>query len=116
LGDSGQAVIDFTEALQRDPTMATGYMNRGYVLNNLKQPDSAAKDFETAIKLRPGYGEAYLGLAMAHLQSHRATDAMQEVNVAEKILGPSRITHLTRAEALRQGLRLADAEKEYVLR
>ena len=113
LGYPGQAVTDFTEALQRDPTMATGYMDRGYVLNNLKKPDAAAADFETAIKLHPGYGEAYLGLSMAHLQLHRAIKAMEEVNVAEKILGPSRITHLTRAEAFRQRLRLTDAEKEY---
>ena len=113
LGYPRKAVVDFTEALQRDPTMATGYMNRGYVLNNLQKPDAAAADFETAIKLRPGYGEAYLGLSMAHLQLHRAIKAVEEVNVAEKILGPSRITHLTRAEAFRQRLRLIDAEKEY---
>jgi tetratricopeptide (TPR) repeat protein len=113
LGSPGKAVTDFTEALRRDPTMATGYMNRGYVLNNLQKPDAAAGDFETAIKLRPGYGEAYLGLSMAHLQLHRAKKALDEVNVAEKILGPSRITHLTRAEAFRQRLRLSDAEKEY---
>jgi tetratricopeptide (TPR) repeat protein len=113
LGDLDKAVADFTEALQRDPTMATGYMNRGYVLNNLQKPESAAGDFETAIKLHPGYGEAYLGLSMAHLQLHRAAKALEEVDVAEKILGPSRITHLTRAEAFRQRLRLSDAEKEY---
>jgi tetratricopeptide (TPR) repeat protein len=113
LGDPAKAVADFTEALQRDPTMATGYMNRGYVLNNLKEPDQAAADFETAIRLHPGYGEAYLGLSMAHLQLHRASKAIEEVNVAEKILGQSRISHLTRAEAFRQRLRLVDAEKEY---
>lgn len=114
LGYPDKAVTDFTEALRRDPAMATGYMDRGFVLNDLKRPDAAAGDFETAIKLHPGYGEAYLGLSMAHLQLNRATKAMEEVNVAEKILGPSRITHLTRAEAFRQRLRLADAEKEYL--
>ena len=113
LGDPNQAVTDFTEALQRDPSMATGYMNRGYVLNNLRKPDAAARDFEAAIKLRPQYGEAYLGLSMAHLQLHRAAKAIEELDIAEKILGPSRITRLTRAEGFRQRLRLNDAEKEY---
>ena len=113
MGDKEQALKDFTEALQRDPKMATGYMNRGYVLNDLRRADEAAKDFETAIKLHPGYGEAYLGLGMAHLQLHRASKATGEVNTAEKILGPSKATHMARAEAFRQQLRFADAEKEY---
>jgi tetratricopeptide (TPR) repeat protein len=113
LGDKNQALTDFTEALKRDPNMATGYMNRGYVLNDLRQAEAASKDFQVAIKLHPGYGEAYLGLAMAHLQLHRASKAMGEVNTAEKILGPSRVTHMTRAEAFRQQMRFPDAEKEY---
>src|SRR5258708_13676075 len=82
-------------------------------MNDLKQADAASKDLEADIKLRPGYGEAYLGLAMAHLQLHRAGKAMGEVNTAEKILGPSRVTHMARAEAFRQQMRFPDAEKEY---
>ncbi|HEY8671977.1 MAG TPA: hypothetical protein VIL63_14130, partial [Terriglobales bacterium] len=52
-------------------------------------------------------------LAMADLQLHRASKALKEVNVAEKLLGQSRVTHMTRAEAYRQRVMLLDAEKEY---
>ena len=55
LGFLDESVQDFTEALKRDPTMATGYMDRGYVLNDLRRGKEAAKDFETAIKLRPNF-------------------------------------------------------------
>ena len=50
---------------------------------------------------------------MADLQLHRASKALKEVNVAEKLLGQSRVTHMTRAEAYRQRVMLLDAEKEY---
>jgi tetratricopeptide (TPR) repeat protein len=93
--------------------MAPGYMNRGYVRNDLKEAAEAATDFENAIRLRSDYGEAHLGLAMADLQLHRASKALKEVNVAEKLLGQSRVTHMTRAEAYRQRVMLLDAEKEY---
>ena len=113
LGFLDESVQDFTEALKRDPTMATGYMDRGYVLNDLRRGKEAAKDFETAIKLRPNYPEAHLGLAMAYLQMHRGANALKEVNIAEMTLGESRTTHMTRGEAYRQRVLYPAAEKEY---
>jgi tetratricopeptide (TPR) repeat protein len=113
LGFLDDAVQDFTEALDRDPTMATGYMDRGYVLNDLRRAKEATKDFETAIKLKPNYAEAHLGLAMAYLQMHRGTSALKEVNIAEAALGESRTTHMTRGEAYRQRVLFPEAEKEY---
>ena len=55
---------DYTRALELDPKMATGYVNRGFVLNDLREPTQAAKDFQTALQLDPRYGEAHLGLAL----------------------------------------------------
>ncbi|HEY7616567.1 MAG TPA: tetratricopeptide repeat protein, partial [Terriglobales bacterium] len=113
LGFLDDALKDFSEALERDTSMATGYMDRGYVLNELRRAAEAARDFQTAIKLNPDYGEAHLGLAMADLQLHRASDALKEVNIAERLLGASAATHMTRAESFRQRVLLADAEREY---
>src|SRR5262249_54979028 len=47
-GDLETARLDFTHALERDPKVATAYVNRGYVLKDLHKPTDAAADFEAA--------------------------------------------------------------------
>jgi tetratricopeptide (TPR) repeat protein len=109
------AVDDFTRALNNDPNMATGYMNRGFVYNDLREGTKATKDFETALKLNPNYGEAHLGLAFAMLENRHSKSAIQHANAAYKILGNSVAIHLALAEAYRQQVLLVKAEKEYEL-
>jgi Tfp pilus assembly protein PilF len=112
-GDSREALSDFTRALERDPKMATGYVNRGFVLNDLHEGGKAVKDFETAIHLQPDYGEAHLGLAYADLQLHRPKPALIQLSTAQKLLGKSHAWHLARAEAFRQEQDFPRAESEY---
>lgn len=104
---------DFTLALERDPKMALGYVDRGFVRNDLKKPDLAAKDFQTALKLDPSYGEAHLGLAFADLQRHRPKPALSQLDAAQKALGKNHIWHLARAEAFRQEQDFPHAAMEY---
>lgn len=108
-----QAKDDFTRALERDPTMAVGYVNRGYVLNDLQQARQAQQDFQKAVDLKPDYGEAHLGLAFADLQLRHSKAALDHANIAMKLLGPSHATHLARATAYRYQQLLPQAEKEY---
>jgi tetratricopeptide (TPR) repeat protein len=112
-GQSREALNDFTRALDRDPKMATGYVNRGFVLNDLKEPAKAVKDFQIALKLQPDYGEAHLGLAFAELQLHRPKAALNQLDAAQKALGKSHAWHLARAEGFRQEQDFAHAEPEY---
>jgi len=112
-GEYEAAVDDFTRALDRDPQMATGYMNRGYVWNDLRMATNAEQDFRKAIALRPDYGEAHLGLAYSLLQLRQAQAALKEAELAERSLGESGSLHLAEAEAYRQRAMLADAESEY---
>jgi tetratricopeptide (TPR) repeat protein len=108
-----EALADYTRALERDPKIATGYVNRGFVLNDLRQPAKAAEDFKTAIQLQPDYGEAHLGLAYSDLQLHRPKPALAQLDAAQKIIGKSHSLHLARAEAFRQEQDFAHAEPEY---
>ena len=101
-GDKRQAVAAFTRALERDPQMSTGYMNRGYVWNDLRMATNAEQDFRKALSLRPDYGEAHLGLAYSMLQLRRPQAALKEADLAEKSLGKSGAIHLAKAEAYRQ--------------
>ena len=107
------ALKNFTLALDRDPKMATGYVNRGFVLNDLRQSAKATADFQTALKLQPGNGEAHLGLAYADLQMHRPKPALTQLEAAQKILGKSHAWHLARAEAFRQEQDFPHAVTEY---
>jgi len=112
-GSYQEALEDFTRAVERDPKMATGYANRGFMRNNLRQAKQAVQDFQTAIKIRPDYGEAHFGLAYSYLQLHRSQPALEQLNIAQKFLGTTRAWHLARAEGFRQEQRLPLAEKEY---
>jgi tetratricopeptide (TPR) repeat protein len=107
------AVQDFTLALQIDPKMAVGYMNRGYVYNDLRLATKAEQDFRKALELNPQYGEAHLGLAYALLQLRRSTAALKEAEVASRLLPDSESLHLVKAEGYRQRAMLAAAEGEY---
>ena len=113
-GDLNAALKDFTLALELDPKMATGYVNRGFVLNDLRKPDQAGKDFQTALQLQGDNGEAHLGLAFADLQLHHPRPALKQLDAAEKILGKSHAWHLARAEGFRQERDFAHAATEYV--
>jgi len=112
-GDLNEALKDFTVALERDPKMATGYVNRGFVLNDLHQPGKATDDFRTALQLQPNNGEAHLGLAYASLQLHRPKPALTQLGAAQKVLGKSHAWHLARAEAFRQEQDFPHAATEY---
>jgi len=107
------AVGDFTEALKRDPGVVTAYVNRGFVLNDLRQPGQAASDFERALSIEPKNGEAHLGLAFSELNLRHLQAAVRQTQLAEEVLGDSEVIHIIRATAYgRQGL-LTKSAAEY---
>ena len=112
-GDFNKAVDDYTQAIERDPQMVEAYVNRGYVRNDLREPQQASQDFAVALKLAPDNGIAHLGLAFSDLQLRRPQQAMQQVDAAERSMGESGAIHLVRATAFRQEHLLASAVKEY---
>jgi tetratricopeptide (TPR) repeat protein len=114
-GDHEAAVRDFTHALEIDPGMAVGYMNRGYVYNDMRLATKAEQDFRKALALNPKYGEAHLGLAYALLQLRRSSAALKEAEIATRFLPESESLHLVKAEGYRQRAMLARAESEYRL-
>jgi tetratricopeptide (TPR) repeat protein len=112
-GMKKEALEDFTEALKRDPTAVTAYVNCGFVLNDLGQPQAAAEDFTAAIKREPDDGEAHLGLAYTELDLKRPDEALRQAALAERTGGDERDLHIVRATAYgREGM-LAQSAREY---
>ncbi len=112
----GQAELarqDFTETIKRDPEAETAYVNRGYMLNDLRRPQDAATDFESALKLNPHDGEAHLGLAYAYLDLRKTEGALRQADLAEQALGDSKNIHVIRATAYGRQDMLAKAATEY---
>lgn len=107
------AVEDFTKALEIDPQISVGYMNRGYVYNDMRMASKAEQDFRKALALNPQYGDAHLGLAFALLQLRKSTAALKEAEIASKLLPNSEALHLVKAEGYRQRGMLIRAEAEY---
>ncbi|MGB6904812.1 MAG: tetratricopeptide repeat protein [Acidobacteriaceae bacterium] len=112
-GDNQNAVGAFSEAIRRDPSTETAWVNRGYIYNNLDEPQLAAPDFEKALTLKSKDGEAHLGLAYADLALNHNFAALHQSDMAQAIIGDSGALHAIRATAYgREGL-LAKAITEY---
>ena len=111
-GHLDAAVDHFSEALRRDPKVATAYNNRGFLYNDLERPDAAVKDFEASIKLQPNT-EAYMGLALAELKLGHARQALQHTQQAEDLGGDFKLIHTVRATAYGRLGMLSKATQEY---
>lgn len=112
-GQIEEAREDFTQTLARDPNVVTAYVNRGYILHDLRESKAAAADFQAAIQRDPNNGEAHLGLAYANLDMRKSQIALKESEVAERILGDSEAIHLIRGTAYGQRHQLPKAAAEY---
>ncbi len=66
LGDSRQAVRDYTAALSIDPTGSDTFYNRGTMRLAEGNPSTALLDFDSALAQDPDNNDAYLGKARAH--------------------------------------------------
>lgn len=110
-----EAREDFTRALARDPNVVTAYVNRGYILHDLRESKASAADFEAAIQRDPNNGEAHLGLAYANLDMRKSQIAIKESQIAERSLGDSEALHLIRGTAYGQRHQLPKAAEEFHL-
>jgi tetratricopeptide (TPR) repeat protein len=112
-GDRDLAVQAFSEALRRDATVVTAYVNRGFVLNDMEKPAEAAADFNEALAREPNNGQAHLGLAFADLALSRSDEAVHQSELAEAVMGDAKPFHVIRATAYgREGM-LTRAIGEY---
>ncbi len=81
-GNWHQAIVEFDEAIARDPQAADAYNHRGNAYRNLSLPERAIQDYNEAIRLDPGFADAYKNRALAYTVLGNHVDAEKDVELA----------------------------------
>jgi protein O-mannosyl-transferase len=68
LGNYGQAIDDFSRAIEIKPSFAGSYYNRGNAYKGLGNYKQAIEDYGRAIEIKPGYADAYNNRAFVYFK------------------------------------------------
>lgn len=83
--ENGQAMQEINIAIRCDPENADNYMTRGVIMTELKSPDQAIANYETALSKNPNYGMAYVEMARAKARLKRYDEAYADLDKAEEV-------------------------------
>jgi Tfp pilus assembly protein PilF len=77
LNKNAEALTDFATAIKLDPRSPYNFSYRGQLYTGMGEADKALDDFRAALALLPFYTDAYLGIAMAHLEKDEIAKATE---------------------------------------
>jgi Tfp pilus assembly protein PilF len=80
-GDAQTAIHILRDAVKQDKDDAVAWYYLGVVLSNNNNANEARQAFEKALKLRPGFAAARVGLANLWLGADKLSDAMHEAGL-----------------------------------
>ncbi|YAF93955.1 MAG: tetratricopeptide repeat protein [Nodularia sp. CChRGM 3473] len=81
--DYEQAVENFSQAIQQEPTNARAYVNRGNARYNLKDYEGALKDYNQALQINPNEIKAFVNRGNArYMLAEYSNDPDREYNQA----------------------------------
>lgn len=83
LGNYRQAVKDFGNAIQFDPTSDRSYANRGLCFRIMKRFNQAVSDYNDSLNIDPNRPDTMFGLAQTYFDMDELTQALV---MAEKVL------------------------------
>jgi tetratricopeptide (TPR) repeat protein len=81
------AIVQFEQAIRRDPKAAVAWVGLGTSLMKLQRPADAIVKLQQAISLEPRMGEAYYALGMAYQATRQPDLAQQAFRKAEQLGG-----------------------------
>jgi hypothetical protein len=73
-----KAIDDFKLAANRNNKIPEIHNNRGNALMNMRRPAEALKAYQEAVRIRPDYADAHVGIAMAQLMLGNYLDGWSE--------------------------------------
>jgi tetratricopeptide (TPR) repeat protein len=80
-----EALIDYTQAIQVDPTFELAYVNRASIYEQLRRYDAALTDYIQAIKLDPNDRIAYYNLGLLLYNFGKSQEALPLFEVAAQL-------------------------------
>lgn len=115
-----EAIADFTEVIEKNPSNAEYYYLRGMIYKRLNKHDEALKDFNKAIELNPNFAEAFLGRGDLHSEKKNYNQAIMDYThvislnsgLAEAYRGLG-LAHLARNELELAVMNLKEAQRIY---
>ena len=88
VGRLGEALEDYTAAINLNSTYAHIYINRGNVRAKLHFYEEAIEDYSTALTLDPNYTEAYHNRGLAKLKLGKKQEALEDIEKAFVLKDP----------------------------
>jgi tetratricopeptide (TPR) repeat protein len=107
--DLAGALQDYNELVRMEPTVAEGYMNRGFVKERLKDLEGALQDFSKAISLDEKNPKAWLGRGNVMSKVGKWKEAAEDYTVAIGIDPEYNLAYYNRAMALSNSKKLDEA-------
>jgi tetratricopeptide (TPR) repeat protein len=99
--------------IQHNPNAWPPYNNLGVALMESGRVWEASKQFEQALKIRPGYAEARNNLGVAFAIRGRLPEAIEQFEQSLKIDSSSHLAHYNLGVVLAQSGRLPEAIKQF---
>ena len=98
-GNHREAIADFTRAIERNPTDATLYFNRGQARYSIDDRRGAYEDYEKAIALAPDYASAYISLGRILLELGDYNESIAQCNYALSLQETNTIGYTVRGKS-----------------
>ncbi len=99
-GNYGNALLQFTQALQLDPKNALIYLNRAQVYLAQQDYDGAASDFTQVIQLDPKNVAAWVSRAQAQAAQQNFAQAISDLDQAVKLSPAEPSVYVTRGQII----------------
>lgn len=95
-----QAISEYHQAIQIDPTYPEPYFNLGIAFGRKGETDDAISEFQAAIRLKPDNADAYYALGIAFTKKGRTDEAISQYREAIRRKPDNADAHYTLGTAL----------------
>ncbi|WP_372369889.1 tetratricopeptide repeat protein [Candidatus Uabimicrobium sp. HlEnr_7] len=112
-GNSGNAIVDFSKAIELDPKFLPAYNGRGICYNNKGELEKAIDDYTTAISLDPDYVKAYSNRGVCFQAKNNFSKAISDYSAAITIDPNFHFAYANRAECYKIQNKINKAIKDY---